>query len=214
MAKILPFPKGTDLSIWLEDHVARPSRERESRLLWIRDIPHPDQDPKGVFDFCRPGRGGRSVPNPVRLLYQFVPMPMPEWFYPELNHLTPGNWFLLRIGPWPDGTFAGIPIRQFSLWQRPQEFCARCHARERNFIDEQSAEMTCSLCSGGLDFFAEGILHTKDASPRKLARSGRCLRCGFSRSAPIHNREAMKANPIWHEFASSAQATDKEGDHA
>jgi hypothetical protein len=131
---ITEFPSvPTALSNWLEQHVAAPSDlARESRLLWFYEIPHPDQDPEGVIDF-RPWRdaggdlavrGGRVV---LRLKYQLVPIPMPDWFYPALEHEIPGHWFQMRLFKEGEILVGEFPVQQFSQARRPEAHCPTCH---------------------------------------------------------------------------------------
>ena len=92
VTKFPPVPKSAELSNWLEEHVAAPSHlEHESRLLWFSRLPHPDQDPEGVVNF-RLWRftGGVSLLDlglrrrvVLRLKYEMIPIPMPDWFYPR-----------------------------------------------------------------------------------------------------------------------------------
>ncbi|HYR42479.1 MAG TPA: hypothetical protein VER98_05620 [Terriglobia bacterium] len=73
MSNIIPFPKSTDLSTWLEEHVAEPSGlDQKSRLLVIGSysIPYPDLNPRGMLVFQSEGIGWRTTgrtKRPVQL---------------------------------------------------------------------------------------------------------------------------------------------------
>jgi hypothetical protein len=216
VAKILRFtvPKSSELSTWVEEHVAVSSGGgREPRLLRINGVPHPDQDPKGVFVFDHGIK--YRVPRPyLQLSYEMTPIQVPEWWCPNLEHNTPGNWFSLRIGPFPNGAFADIPIRQYSRMRRPDVFCS-CgytsgrHGRRRQgeppFIEEETGEALCFICRACLyprDVYKERIvLFSRNTPGRKPNGQGHCVHCGYRASSPIHNAQAMKGSPAWHEYA-------------
>ena len=219
-----PVLKSTELSNWLEEHVAAPSDlARESRLLWLGRIPHPDQDPEGVIDF-HPFRGAGGVPvkrhmqHPVvlRLKYQLVPIPMPAWFTPALKHDIPGHWFQMRLFKEGEILVGEFPIRQFSLARRPEKHCPTCHRQEVSewgwrsgdccgcpHIDEQTGEVTCYDCAGRDAIQGRASLCSGTVPSRKMGHIGRCRRCGFYPSAPIHKLELMKGNPVAHDYVPS-----------
>jgi hypothetical protein len=109
-----------------------------------RNPAHPDQDAKGVFVFNRSHEWRIDLPF-IELGYTSTNMP--DWS-PRLAHKTAGSWFLLRLGPFPNGAFTEIPVRQQSERRRPQDFCPKCQLLTdyRVFIAEDTGEATCLRC--------------------------------------------------------------------
>jgi hypothetical protein len=182
-------------------------------------IPHPDQDPEGVIDF-HPFRGAGGVPLNrgmrrhvvLQLKYQLVPIPMPDWFYPALKCDIPGHWFQMRL--FKEGMLVGeFPVRQFSLMRYAETHCPTCHQQELSearwrsgyccgypHIDEQTGEVTCYDCAGRDAIEGRASLYSRTVPSRKMEHIGRCRRCGFYPSAPIHKLDLMTRNPMVHEF--------------
>lgn len=185
----LSVPEGGDLAAFLEKHIAEPSGWIEPRLLGLDCHGFNDIDePQGVIRWI-----GRSRREPgASLSYEVQSTLSPSWW----DSGFVGDWYVLRLlAADHSAVLSEILFRRYNDFNKGQMYCPRCCENRLVLIEEGTGRVRgCRHCMGS-DVKA---LLVKDR-PRSRQLRGRCVRCGFYESAPIHNFQLMR-NSMAHSF--------------